>query len=71
MNKKKTGYYWVNYKGEMIPARFDGDVYYHGYKILHPKHIVSVSENTLDDPPQCQTGCTCTQNADGSWTIVC
>lgn len=67
--EKKTGYYWVQYKNEVIPARFDGTVYHHGDKILHPKHVISVEP--MDDPPQCQTGCTCTQNADGSWTIVC
>lgn len=73
--ENKPGHYWVHYKkpesnsGELLPSRFDGSVYYHGDKILHPKHIVSAEP--MDDPPQCQDQCKCTREPDGTITIIC
>lgn len=78
----KTGYYWVNLNGRGIIARWDGKLWHHengtaSFAIVMPHNLIEKMRRSIGMKPrplggfQCQTGCVCTQNSDGTWTIVC
>lgn len=67
----ESGWYWVNSNGNLVPARYDGNKFHlHGHEHIEMEEDEVSVVSTMSDP-QCQTGCICTKNADGSWTIVC
>lgn len=72
MEELQIGHYWIVIgENELVHARFDGNHFHHEKGKSHPEHV---KVNRFDDVPpggQCQTGCICTQNSDGSWHIVC
>ncbi|HTJ53719.1 MAG TPA: hypothetical protein VL443_29895 [Cyclobacteriaceae bacterium] len=63
MEEIKAGWYLIKHDGELYPARFDG-------KHWHKKH--SGEHEVVEQlVVRCPTGCTCTNNPDGTVTITC
>jgi len=77
----KTGYYWIKLNGQILPARWDGEKWNHENGTIRLAEIVphnrwqrfrkwlGLKVQPLDF--QCQTGCVCTQNPNGTWKIEC
>jgi len=72
----ETGYYVIKHLGHLLPARWDGKYWHHehGTSFEHPEHD-NVCKDDSGTPVvialSCPTGCTCTQNQDGSTTVNC
>ena len=64
----ETGYYWIKKDGQALPARWDGEKW-HSEKGSHGHE----NDDDVIGPIgfSCPTGCTCTQNSDGSWSTHC
>ena len=70
--ERKPGYYKVNHNGEMIPARWDGHVWYFGEKIIHPHHVkCNDGQEPIALSDDCTLGCRCIDNPDGTVTVIC
>lgn len=64
----EPGYYWIKKGGFALPARFDGEKWYHEKGSHHHE-----DDGEVIGPINfsCPTGCTCTVNSDGSVTTHC
>jgi len=68
MENLQPGYYWVKRGNNLLPLLYNGQFWIqHGIE-FPTEHFKVVSTAT---DPTCQTGCVCTKNADGSWSISC
>ena len=73
----KPGYYEIKHDGFILPARWDGEKWHHekGTSFPHHEHDNVCHKDGV--PIQiflgqgCPTGCSCTQNSDGSVTTKC
>lgn len=67
--KLEAGYFVIELDGQLIPARFDGEIFHHEKGMSHPhpdhKNVKSVL------PLACPLGCRCITNPDGSITVDC
>lgn len=67
----KPGYYWIKSKGEILPARWDGEKWHHEKGNHFDDHVRDESGTPVAIHYSCPTGCTCKPNEDGSITVTC
>lgn len=72
----KHGYYQIKHEGLLLPARWDGEKWHHekGITDAHPEHenVCRYEDGTpITFDFKCPTGCTCTNNPDGSVNVLC
>jgi len=70
----KKGHYWVKVRGKVTTGKFDGKSWTLALSVWDKlvRWITnSKIEVLFDAPPECQTGCVCKQNADGTWDVKC
>ena len=69
MEYLKAGHYWLaDENGNLYTSFWNGEHFLHGGGVHYPHQNHKV---IAEDVPQCQTGCVCTQNPDGTWKINC